>query len=41
MEIIVTDIQGPARLGKDPILKHVGEDNYITAKFIVLDTEVL
>ena len=27
METLVTDIQGPARLGKDPILKHVGEDN--------------
>jgi single-stranded DNA-binding protein len=23
----VTDIQGPARLGKEPVLKHVGEDN--------------
>ena len=23
----MTDIQGPARLGKEPVLKHVGEDN--------------
>jgi len=23
----VTDIQGPARLGKEPVLKHVGADN--------------
>jgi single-stranded DNA-binding protein len=23
----VTAIQGPARLGKEPVLKHVGEDN--------------
>ena len=22
----MTDIQGPARLGKEPVLKHVGED---------------
>ena len=27
MEIIVTDIQGPARLGEEPFLKHVGENN--------------
>jgi len=32
----VTAIQGPARLGKEPVLKHVGEDNKLVCEMRVI-----